>query len=138
MRGDAASDLRSVAYRSLALMLFGLAALAFVGGGSADARQSSRRACGSIRIDYRPTPSEHYKRMYVSAPRRIRCSHARQVMRRYWHDPGPCSGSSCFRWYRDGWQCDSATPGDWPVIAECLKGGSRLLGRVHSSVTGPR
>jgi hypothetical protein len=100
--------------------------------------RTSSRPCGSVAIDYTPVPGEHYSRMYIKAPWSIRCARARAVMRRYHDDHGPCSGSSCYRSYADGWGCSSVTPGQWPVIQECLRGRLRVLGYVKSKIKGPR
>lgn len=98
-----------------------------------------RRLCGSIALDYSPTPEEHYSRMFVRASRGLRCARARTVMRRYRDGVGePCDGSSCFISYSDGWTCNARTPGDWPLIQECRKHRIRVLGFVHSSIVGPR
>ena len=71
----------------------------FFGGGAVG---SATRACGTVPIDYRPTKSEHYTEMYVSAPSSLSCSTARILMRRYLRDERPCSDSSCNRSYPDG------------------------------------
>jgi hypothetical protein len=60
--------------------------------GASAARAHAARVCGSIRINYRPTPSEHYRRMYIGAPRSVACATALRVMRRYRDDRGPCAG----------------------------------------------
>ena len=96
-------------------------------------------ACGWLTIDYRPTQAEHYAREYLTARSRVTCAKARQLISSYNTDKRPCSGSSCFRSYPGGWWCDSATPGDWPIIAECAHG--KLLwvhAFVHSKIKGPR
>lgn len=103
---------------------------------------SGTRPCGSIPIDYRPTPSEHYTKMYISAPRQLSCTKARQLMRRYRDGDGKgaisCGGSSVVCRYPDGWTCDSVTPGKWPEIQECLRRDVRIVGRVRSKIKGPR
>lgn len=104
----------------------------------ASARHGSSRPCRSIAIDYTPVPGEHYNRMYVMAPASIRCSRARSHMRRYRDDHRPCEGSSCYRSYPGGWDCNSVTPGQWPLIQECRRGGTRVLGFVKSKIKGSR
>ena len=104
--------------------------------------RSGRRPCGSMPINYRPTPSEHYTRMYISATRSVSCGKARRLMRRYWDGDGKgalhCSGSSVVCEYPDGWTCDSVTPGQWPVVEECLRRHTLVVGKVRSRIKGPR
>lgn len=100
------------------------------------------RPCGTVRIDYRPTPSEHYTQMYISAPRSVRCRVARRLMQRYRDGGGggplTCRGSGAVCVYPDGWTCDAATPGQWPIIQECLRHEARIFGKVKSRIRGPR
>jgi hypothetical protein len=125
--------------RVLGLMLTTVAAVTLCAAGASHAAPGGKtRTCRSITIDYRPTPMEHYRKMYISAPQIVSCRNARTVMARYRRDNSPCTGSSCFRTYGDGWRCDSVTPGDWPVIQECLRRGARIVGRVNSQIKGPR
>jgi hypothetical protein len=99
---------------------------------------ASTKRCGSLPLDYSPTPEEHYNRMYVRATRSVNCATAKRVILRYQHHHGGCLGSSCFRSYPDGWRCDASTPGGWPVIMECVKGEDRVRAHVRSSIKGPR
>jgi hypothetical protein len=106
------------------------------------ARSGAGRSCGAIRINYSPTPGEHYTKMYISAPRSISCPKARGLMRRYRDGDGRgalrCGGSSVVCVYPDKWTCDAVTPGQWPVIQECYRHRNRIVGRVKSKIKGPR
>jgi hypothetical protein len=136
-RAGAASAAAVISLRCLPVVA--VCVMLIAGSAAAKAPRSAARSCGSVHIDYRPTPQEHYTRMYLTAPPTVACSTARRVMRRYLHaDTRACQGSSCYLSFRDGWTCDAGTPGGWPVIQECVRNGRRVEGHVHSKIKGPR
>jgi len=124
--------------RTVALLAAVVVSMSIAYADGAMAQGSGKRACGTLAINYRPTPSEHYTKMYISASASISCRAARSVMRRYRDDNGPCTGSSCYRSYPNSWTCDSVTPGVWPVIQECFRHRVRVVGWVRSRIKGPR
>ncbi len=94
--------------------------------------------CGSLPIDYSPTPEEHYGMEYLTAPLTVSCATAKHLILRYEHHRYGCQGSSCSKTYQDGWTCQAATPGEWPTILACEKGGAQVSAQVRSKIKGPR
>jgi len=98
----------------------------------------STKPCGSLRISYSPLPGEHYSRMYVRAPLSVNCGRARSVLRHYQNHHSGCNDSGCTVSYPDGWTCHAPSPGDWPWIMVCEKGGAKVEAYVKSKIKGPR
>src|SRR6476469_3213454 len=53
------------------------------------------------------------------------CATAKKVLRTYLRSHAPCTGSACVRKHF-GWACSSAKAPDWPRLASCEKGKSRI------------
>ena len=77
------------------------------------------RACGSFR-----GPSGDPVGVVINRGA-TRCATARRVIRTYFRSEKPCEGSACVREHF-GWTCASATAHDWPRLASCQKGRSRI------------
>src|SRR4051794_14480285 len=55
----------------------------------------------------------------------VKCATAKRVLRTYLRSHAPCTGSACVRKHF-GWTCASAKAPDWPRLAGCTKGRSRI------------
>ena len=53
------------------------------------------------------------------------CATAKKVLRTYLRSHAPCTGSACVRKHC-GWTCARVKAPDWPRLASCNKGKSRI------------
>jgi len=101
-----------------------LAILALAAGvaGSSAAHPAKPRVCGSLgmRVDGKPAGVVVVERGATT------CKTAKKILRAYLRSDAPCGGSACAREHY-GFTCLSAKPGDWPDIAGCTKGRSRIV-----------
>src|SRR3954470_24027975 len=54
-----------------------------------------------------------------------KCTTAKKVLRAYLRSNAACGGSACVRRHL-GWTCESAKAPDWPQLASCDEGRSRI------------
>ena len=100
-----------------------LAILALAAGvaGSSAAHPAKPRVCGSLGMEVDGAPAA-----VVVERGATTCKTARKVLRAYLRSDARCGGSACVREH-SGFTCVSAKPGDWPDIAGCTKGRSRIV-----------
>ena len=108
-------------YRRITRTAILILALAAGVAGSSAAHPAKPRVCGSlgIRSDGKPVA-------VVVERGSTTCKTAKKVLRAYLRSDAPCGGSACVREHH-GFTCVSAKPGDWPDIAGCTKGRSRIV-----------
>ena len=96
-------------------------ALAAGAAGTSGAHPAKPRVCGSLgmKVDGKQVG-------VVVEHGSTSCKTARKVLRAYLRSSKPCGGSACVREHF-GFTCVSAKPGDWPDIAGCTKGRSRIV-----------
>jgi len=121
MTPDSSSVRRSSIHRRVTRTAILILALAAGVAGSSAAHPAKPRVCGSLGMKVDGKPAGVVVERGTST-----CATAKKVLRAYLRSDTPCGGSACVREH-SGFTCVSARPGDWPDIAGCTKGRSRIV-----------
>ncbi|HEY4281172.1 MAG TPA: hypothetical protein VGM91_23360 [Conexibacter sp.] len=100
-------------------LILACVAAALASAAPAGAHPAANRPCGRF------TDRDGTRIGAVVMRGNVECATARRVLRAYLRSDAPCDGSACVRRHY-AWTCATAISADWPRLASCTRGKTRI------------